>query len=45
MRTHNMQISNGFRWLGALIGVSFLALAACSQTMQPAAPLSQPKPT
>jgi hypothetical protein len=33
MRTHNTQIRKGLRWLGALMGVSFLALAACSQTM------------
>ena len=32
--THN--IRNGFRWLGALMGVTFLALAACAQMMPPA---------
>ena len=35
MIMHNLQMSKGFRWLGALIGASFLALAACAQTMQP----------
>src|SRR6266545_1745927 len=43
MRTHNIQIRKGFRWLGALMGVSFLALAACSQTMQQAAPTQPAK--
>src|SRR4029434_9696255 len=37
MITHNIQIAKGFRWLGALMGVSFLALAACTQMEQPAA--------
>src|SRR5438105_6420722 len=41
MRTHNIQIRKGFRWLGALLGVTLLALAACAQMMQPAA-LTQP---
>jgi YVTN family beta-propeller protein len=35
MITHNRQITNGFLWLGALIGASFFALAACAQTMRP----------
>jgi YVTN family beta-propeller protein len=37
MITHNMLIAKGFRWLGALMGVSFLALAACTEMVQPAA--------
>ena len=37
MITHNMLIAKGFRWLGSLMGVSFLALAACTQMVQPAA--------
>src|SRR6266545_3978769 len=36
MTTQNMYIRKGFRWLGALMGVSFLALAACTQMIQPA---------
>src|SRR4029434_9465694 len=43
MITHNIQIAKGFRWLGALMGVSFLALAACAQMMQPAAPTQPAK--
>src|SRR5215468_11622755 len=37
MITHKMLIAKGFRWLGSLMGVSFLALAACTQMVQPAA--------
>ena len=43
MITHHIQIAKGFRWLGALIGVSFLALAACTQMIQPAAPTQPAK--
>src|SRR5262245_59132908 len=43
MTTHNIQIAKAFRWLGALMGVSFFALAACSQMMQPAAPTQPAK--
>src|SRR5215475_8982466 len=37
MITHKMLIAKGFGWLGSLMGVSFLALAACTQMVQPAA--------
>jgi YVTN family beta-propeller protein len=37
MITPNVQIIKGFRRLSALMGVSFLVLAACTQTMQSAA--------
>src|SRR5215510_3451355 len=37
MITHKILIAKGFRWLGSLMGVSFLALAACAQMVQPAA--------
>src|SRR5262249_18923533 len=37
MITHKMLIAKGFRWLGSLMGVSFLALVACTQMVQPAA--------
>src|SRR4030095_9039634 len=37
MITHNIQIAKGFRWLGALMGVSFLALAASTRCSPPAA--------
>ena len=43
MITHNIQIAKGFRWIGALIGVSIFALAACAQIMQPAAPTQPAK--
>jgi YVTN family beta-propeller protein len=36
MTTHNIQIAKGFRWLGALMGVSLFAVAGCTQMMQPA---------
>src|SRR6059058_640314 len=43
MITHNIQTRKCFRWLGALMGVGFLALAACAQMMQPAAPTQPAK--
>ena len=43
MTTHNIQILKGFRWLGALMAVSFFALAACTQMMQPSAPTQTAK--
>src|SRR5262245_65463049 len=37
MTLHNTQILKGARSLGAVIGISFLALTACAQMTQPTA--------
>src|SRR5215831_13190988 len=37
MTPHNIQIIKGARSLGALMGISFLALTACGQMAQPGA--------
>ena len=37
MTTHKIRMPKGFRWLGALMGISFLALVGCTEMVQPAA--------
>jgi YVTN family beta-propeller protein len=37
MRTHNIQICNGFWWLGVLLGIILLPRVGCALIMQPAA--------